>query len=352
MNQIGKKLSDCTYHKRPAWLGTKILFCCMLKTVLFFLDGCGRLAPPREIAYREAAGDVDGLMALLNDPTEKTRMHAAKSLGDLGEFSRKATADLMERTRDENERVALWAHYALARISSGDPQYVEAVGDALGSNNYDVQCDAAEALRLMARKARTQVPKLVGALGFAYRGRWRTEYTELFYTSWFLRASPPPLIPEFGSMLVSMYPGGPLPSVQVTENGISMQPPGSPLTEAKTIDPLISSLARGALNGITGKDFGYDQRAWLEWWDREGKPIAVRTAVREDLGVQGLAEALKHVHPDVRFAAAKALGEMGQAAREAVPILHEASETDKDWRVRRAAFVAIKKIEQANQKKQ
>jgi HEAT repeat protein len=61
--------------------------------------------------------------------------------------------------------------------------------------------------------------------------------------------------------------------------------------------------------------------------------------------VPALIEALKDKQGDIRLSAAIRLGTFGEQARDAIPALREAAQSDHDARVRKAAGVALSRID-------
>src|SRR4051794_12899220 len=61
--------------------------------------------------------------------------------------------------------------------------------------------------------------------------------------------------------------------------------------------------------------------------------------------VPALIDALKDHESDIRLSAVIGLGTFGAEARDAVPLLRETAQSDRDARIRRAAGVALSRIE-------
>ncbi len=61
--------------------------------------------------------------------------------------------------------------------------------------------------------------------------------------------------------------------------------------------------------------------------------------------VPALIEALKDKEGDVRWSAVLGLGSFGEKAKDAIPALQEAAQHDRDPRVRKAAGVALSRID-------
>ncbi len=93
---------------------------------------------------------------------------------------------------------------------------------------------------------------------------------------------------------------------------------------------------------------GPDRACWdahfrtLEGWGLLGKTWA--ESVDPHVAVSQYVELLKHQDPQLRYYGARSLGQMGAAAKEAIPHLHQLLE-DEDEYVRRAAKEALRQIE-------
>ena len=77
--------------------------------------------------------------------------------------------------------------------------------------------------------------------------------------------------------------------------------------------------------------------------------IAVRLLPqrREDAAqvIPALIEALKDTDNDIRLSAAIGLGSFGEQAKDAIPALQQAAQSDRDARVRKAAGTALARID-------
>jgi HEAT repeat protein len=80
--------------------------------------------------------------------------------------------------------------------------------------------------------------------------------------------------------------------------------------------------------------------------EKEGV-IAARTLPQGDADkvVPALIEALRHRSHDIRRSAAVKLGGFGEHAKEAIPALQKAEQSDGDARVREAAGIALSRID-------
>lgn len=89
------------------------------------------------------------------------RAHAARSLGDFGDDATTAISLLQTSCADEDERVRVWAHYALAKIQGTTDIHVAAIRDIFSAHDTldefdlydDVGMDAEEALNLLTGNA-------------------------------------------------------------------------------------------------------------------------------------------------------------------------------------------------------
>ena len=128
----------------------------------------------REVAA-EALGDigspaqaaVPGLVAVLEDESERVRFHAAEALGTVSQGDSTAIPALSAALRDENERVRQDAALALARIGPHAAGAVRALEAVFSDGNMYVRGDAVHALyRIDTPEAREVL------LQFLMRTRW------------------------------------------------------------------------------------------------------------------------------------------------------------------------------------
>src|SRR2546428_256849 len=78
--------------------------------------------------------------------------------------ARAAIPALLERTKDEDKQVQIYAHCALAVLADGPHSHVTALAEALNDKNVEVRGSAAYALGELGSLARSAVPALTTAL--------------------------------------------------------------------------------------------------------------------------------------------------------------------------------------------
>src|ERR1019366_10737698 len=113
----------------------------------------------------------------------------------------------------------------------------------------------------------------------------------------------------------------------------------------------VLSLCLLACGGCTKSKSTDELIADLKSPEEKDRLIAVRLLpLRKDKAAQivpALIEALKDKENDIRLSAAIALGTFGEQATDAIPALQEAAKSDRDARARRAAEVALSRIDPA-----
>lgn len=108
-------------------------------------------------------------------------------------------------------------------------------------------------------------------------------------------------------------------------------------------------LAVAACGGCSRGKSTTELTADLKSGDEKSRIIAARTLPRRNGDaaevVPALIAALKDKAPDIRHDAALGLGSFGEQAKEAIPALQAAAKSDRDIRVRKAASVALSRID-------
>ena len=139
------------------------------------IGSLGHLKSQVREAAAEALGDigspaqaaVPGLVAALEDESERVRFHAAEALGTVSQGESTAISALSAALRDENERVRQDAALALARIGPHAADAVSALEAVFSDGNMYVRGDAVHALyRIGTPEAREVL------LQFLMRTRW------------------------------------------------------------------------------------------------------------------------------------------------------------------------------------
>jgi HEAT repeat protein len=242
---------------------------------------------------------VPPLRARAKDPGEQPMVRAAaiKSLGQIGPTAGAALADLPRLIADGNWLIRTSAAEALERVGRG--MALEGLADVLGllqDPRYDVRRLTAEALGGIGAGTPALLPTIEAAL------RPRLGDPEPWVRSSAAEALARTNAPEAVVPLSEMLRTERHPGVQRTVAGIL---------------------------GNIGAQF------------REGPATA---AIRKD-GVPALCSLLWDCDPQTRAAAVMSLGDLGAAARDAVPQLRRVLRTDWATSVRDEAVRALAKIE-------
>jgi len=239
---------------------------------------------------------VQKLVVILKDHTNKpgVRATALRSLAALGWTGRTALPDLIKLLDDADER-------KVARDTVG-------AWDTMGPYYY-----AIEAIGQMGTGAREAVPALIRAKGAvpAFEQTIDTALRNLLQSS----------DPNVFSLLVALRDND--PAVRLAAAKALRRYPA----DLAVVEPALREAAKGDP-------------------DPDVRKVAAESAqevVKAE--VARLARLLKESDENVRLLAAKALGRMGPAARDAVPALKEAAAKDADSDVRCVAEGALKKIQ-------
>jgi HEAT repeat protein len=274
---------------------------------------------------------------LLNDKDSGLRFYAVWTLGLIGPDARGTTSAVVAALKDKVDDVRRKAAFALGRI---DPK-VEAAApgliEALADPNLGVRLEAAEAVKRFDARA---VPFLAQAI--------RTQAS--------LREPAVAVLNQIAADAEIMV-GAFLPLLREKEAAVQKVAGDVLIRQGKAAIPQLLALLEDK-----------DQRVRLEglrlltnippdsalMLPRLKRLVAAKvSSVRESAlvllarlgpeGVPHLVGALTDRNAGVRWTAAFSLGEMGQAARNAVPALIRAAE-DADPDVREAARAAVRKI--------
>lgn len=250
------------------------------REVAAVLAGFGRVAKPAVLPLTQALQNKDA----------SVRAAAANALGRIGADARSAAADLVALSRDPEKSVRLAAIFALGRIEPEDleaPSYV--LTQALGpKNDLDVRREALQSLRFLNDRSETVVRAIVGLLK-------DDDAT--------LRREAVAVLARFGS--------------SVRDVSIEL------LVALRTDD---DKLVRVYLVRPVSTAFGGDPKRVIE--------LLGNRLVGPD----------KDRDFEVRVAVCEELGSLGQAGKDALPILREARR-DAEIKVRDAATRAIQQIE-------
>ena len=224
------------------------------------------------------------LAAALSDEKVSVGWNAAKELAKIGPDAAAALPALSEALRSHDATTALWARYAVAKITGETRKHVGAIIQALDDRRVYAGM-AATALAGFGADAREAVPKLISMLGPRNRpdDRWSAAFA----------------LAEIGPHSRSAVPA---------------------LAEALS-DP--------------------DEK--LRWYSAFALGEIGRDSVS---AVPALIQALDDFDDDVRGYAARALGRIGPAARQAIPHL-EPLLSDENESVRNETESAILSIQQA-----
>lgn len=264
-------------------MGKSLTIAC---AALILASAAGRAAESNEKLVRD-------LVALLNDPKNKpeTRSTAIRALGALGWSGRSALPDLIRILDDPRER-------ELARDSIGP-------WESVGPWYY-----AIEALGQMGPGAKEAVPSLVKAKG---------------------------VVTAFDQAIDDA-----LKDILQQPDVIGL------LSGLRSADPGVRLFAARSLRTSSG-DYAAVHPALVQTAktdpDPDVKHVAAASADEVAKGeATRLAKLLKDRDENVRLLAAKALGNMGPLAKDAVPALKEAAAKDADSDVKAVAQSALKKV--------
>jgi len=225
---------------------------------------------------------VPALIAALKDSDKKVREFAAKSLGEIGPAAKKAVPALIALHSDWSVREA-----ALSALRKMGLKAVPALIAELKDSNSSARKFAAEALGKIGPAAKEAVPALIAALKDS---------------EWNVRDSAEEALEDIGPAAKKAVP--------------------ALIAALKDSDWKVRKFAAKALGEIgpaAKKAVPALIALHSDWIDREAALSALRKMGLE--AVPALIAALKDSDRKVRESAAKALGDIGPAAKEAVPAL-------------------------------
>jgi HEAT repeat protein len=278
---------------------------------------------------------VPSLAAALKDEEPAIRQAAADTLGQLGPVAREAVPALAGTLEDKTSSVALAAALALPRI---DPTRAR---DALPhlTDSLD-HAAAADALADMGPDARAAVPALLAALKHR-EGAVRSAAVHAL--ACIGSAAVPALIDALKG------PDRDTASRAADALGSILPPPKEAipaLREALPMDRANAAAYARALGGIgpAAREAIPELTALLT--DADARPEIAVTLVRIDPGqaekvVPALVEDLKSSEPKRQLRAINALGQLGAAAKPAVPLL---AGRLKDHELQEASLAALRRI--------
>ena len=115
---------------------------------------------------------LESLIAVLNDVHVSVVWNAAKELAKLGTEARPALPALSEKLRSHDATTALWARYAIAKITGETEKHLPALIEALDDKRVYPGM-AATALAGFGASAANSIPSLIPKLGDAHTdNRW------------------------------------------------------------------------------------------------------------------------------------------------------------------------------------
>jgi HEAT repeat protein len=285
------------------------------------------------------------LVAALRDGAGKVRKRTAECLGDLGPRARPAVADLVRAAGDADPAVSWAAIDALGQLGPDAAPAVPALVEALRSAS--TRGAAVDALGQVGPKARAAVPALERVLrGEDHSVRWAA-------ASALVRIGGPGAEPGVRYLLETAVRRRERNWTDATH--ILMAPTGRPALPAllgAVRDPLVRDLAEEIAREVSvylTKDPLADVKGLLEDRDAGVRSVAAwllygarAVEVKDVVAVQR--GALKAADPWARRQAARYLGSLGPAARDAAPALTAALQ-DPDEGVRTAAARALKNVQ-------
>jgi HEAT repeat protein len=258
---------------------------------------------------------VKALAEALKDPDASVRQTAVQTLGRMGEKAVSAVPALAEVLKDKEVDVRGAAAMALGRMGKKARAAAPGLADLLADPERDVRCAAALALSRIGKEgASGAVPSLLKML------KSEDKYVQVY-----------------ACCALAILDERTDPHVRVLAEALS-----DPKTEVRGS----AAYVLGELGGL-GKAAAPALAKALKDQDKN-----VRQAVARALGemssevkivVPALIEALRDSETGVRSAAAMAIGEVGPTAKDAVPALIE-SLKDKEVEVRGSAVFALGEI--------
>lgn len=269
---------------------------------------------------KEAA--VPPLVAAIGDPDPQVRYAATLAVGWLDDKGLPAVAALVaiagDANADANLRCA--AAVSLWRIGSGEEKVIRAFRDMLSDGNARVRRAAADALSVLATHAKPAVPELTAAL------RRSPDSTEMSSLCRALGRIGRAAVPAEDALAHVLKTATDLPRVaaafaicRIHENESKPHP---------ALDVIIAALKNSEF------PTKFMALRFLEWMGPSASPA-----------VPALVGLLAAENPNLTPAAMRALGQIGGAAKAALPVLRKIAKETTDARTRKTAEAALAAIE-------
>lgn len=291
----------------------------------------------------QASAAVPALITALKGDNDAVRSAAASALGEVGPAAVAAGPALASALSDRDESLARSAGWALAELG---PAVLDEVVTVSRSENQQARWIAAEALgqmkgagtkaiRALQRglKDHYSVVRMASALALAEKRK------EAAPTAADLRALLTDTAAEVrvsAARALWRIDGRANDVVPVLAGAVQAQPTYARELALQTIGEI--GIPAGAATEVVTKALG-DRDATI----RLSAALTIGRIAPPGVAVPGLIRLLKDEEEGVRSSAAAALGRMGPPAKEAVPALTAAGETN-DGRVRIEATVAVARI--------
>lgn len=333
-----------------------------------------KIGPEAELAFKE---ELQSLISALKDPNVRIRWRAAVALWEMGPAAKEAVPALTQALQDEAISVAHAAAEALKRVTeerepgaasepspstTGGPIEISALIEALGHEDVGAREWAAVALRDLGPAAKDAVPALVaafkdtssgirdwaaaalGSIGSEAKDAVPELAAALKDENRFVRAAAAAALGVMGSVAKGAVPD--LVGALKDENANVRWRAATALGE---IGPEAREAIPALLAALEDRDRSTTDAAALAFERVIGKPgpsapPSLEPSPQAFPGTADLGSLILSLTTDdnrsLRWRAAAALGEMGPAAKEAVPALIAALE-DKDDTVRAEAARAL-----------
>jgi HEAT repeat protein len=311
-------------------------------------DARGRAgAAPARVAPDSPDAVAALAQALVGDKEDEVRFEAARALYAFGGGAAAAVPSLREAACGKKARPAEAAVAAdlLARL---EPPAVEVLAEALSEGEPFMARTAADLLAELGPAARGAAPALREILA-----RKEDPWVTLPAARALVRVAGPPAVPEVLPLLRGLVAGD---RNWACEKAMAFL--GDLGAEARSAAPDLAKvlagrslrkglLAAGALGKVGGEDAVKALRAALQ---SEWGPVRVAAAGalwrlgRREEALAALVQALGHEDTEARDGAARLLGEIGPAAREAAAALRRARGDDSALTAAEAA-VALRRVE-------
>ena len=264
--------------------------------------------------------DVAALIRELADSDGNVRRAAAQDLEYIGSGATDAVPALVETLRmDANGSVRQAAAGALAEIGASAPEVVPALIEALGVGWGGLSIAAAEALGMFGPEARDAVAALVKRMRDA---RAVGEYEAAAGALGDIGPDAGGAVPALVDALDA--DGAYLPVRSHAAEALGTIGPGAREAVAALIEALddewstVRVAAAGALQGVTGQDFGEDAAAWRRWEQEHRLPRYAVVLHNDDVHsfsevVTALTESVSSIDRDEAHAIGLETDNMGRA---------------------------------------